>query len=480
MNEGFDQWGQDKQPDKNLTKKTEPHYLAYVLYTSGSTGKPKGVRMPGSGLVNLLHWQNKQFTNKERRVLQFTSLNFDVSFQEIFSTLCFGSTLCLISEGRRRDMSEVMKEVEKNKITHLFVPYIVLKNLAEFVTSGYGDSYSLEEIITAGEQLKLTKDIDGFLNKGNIKLVNQYGPTEAHVVSSYTLDRSKDLPALPPIGKPIDNTQLYVVGDGEQLVPIGVPGELYIGGAQLARGYLNLPELTKEKFIQNPFVNKEDSKVYRTGDLVRRLPDGNIEYLGRIDDQVKIRGYRVEPGEIESAIQKSGLVISSVVIAKEEKDGSKRLIGYVVAGEKFDKDGMIVYLKSRLPEYMVPALWVELESIPLTPNGKTDKKALPDPDITKELSNQYEAPRDEIEEKLASIWEELLGLERIGVNDNFFEMGGHSLLATRAVSAIEREFSINSPVKTLFEFTSISELRKYIKVVKSNKTKKIESEVFDL
>ncbi|MBK8549759.1 MAG: non-ribosomal peptide synthase/polyketide synthase [Ignavibacteria bacterium] len=469
----------NKQPVHNLKDKVSPENLIYVLYTSGSTGNPKGVRMPGSSLVNLLLWQDKQFVNNQRRVLQFTSLNFDVSFQEIFSTLCFGSTLCLISRDRRIDMSEVLKDIDKYKITHLFVPYIVLKNLAEVILSGKGDSYSLEEIITAGEQLKLTNDINELLEKSNINIVNQYGPTETHVVSSYKLERGNELPSLPPIGKPVDNTQLYVADESGQLVPIGVPGELYIGGVQLARGYLNLTELTKEKFIQNPFENK-DSIVYRTGDLVRWLPDGNIEYLGRIDDQVKIRGYRVEPGEIESAIQESGLVSASVVIAKEDKDGNKRLIGYVVADEAFDKDGIILYLKSRLPEYMVPAFWVELESIPVTPNGKTDKKALPDPDITMELSNQYEAPRNETEEKLAAIWKELMGLERIGVNDNFFELGGHSLLATRAVSLIEKEFSINIPVKALFDFTSISELGKYIKVVKSNKTKRIESDVFDL
>jgi amino acid adenylation domain-containing protein len=285
-------------------RRAKPDSLAYIIYTSGSTGTPKGVKMPGSNLVNLLNWQEKQFKNKKRRVLQFTSLNFDVSFQEIFSTLCFGSTLYLINADRRIDMSEMLKDIKAFGITHLFVPYIVLKNIAEHISSQVGgDSYSLEEIITAGEQLKLTRDIESLLRKSSIVLINQYGPTEAHVVSSYRININNEISTLPPIGKPIDNTQLYIVSENNKPAPVGVPGELYIGGVQVARGYLNLPELTKEKFIKNPFSDDKRSRVYRTGDLCRWLPDGNIEYLGRADDQIKIRGYRVELGEIETFLQ---------------------------------------------------------------------------------------------------------------------------------------------------------------------------------
>ncbi|MBK8549761.1 MAG: amino acid adenylation domain-containing protein [Ignavibacteria bacterium] len=448
----------DKQPVNNLTEKAKPHFLAYVLYTSGSTGNPKGVRMPGSGLVNLLNWQNKQFTNKQRRVLQFTSLNFDVSFQEIFSTLCYGSTLCLISEGRRRDMSEVMKDIAKNKITHLFVPYIVLKNLAEFNSTGSEDLNSLEEIITAGEQLKLTKDIDAFLNKGNIKLVNQYGPTEAHVVSSYKIDGNSDQTPLPPIGKPIDNTQLYILRNGEEPVPVGVTGELHIAGVQLAHGYLNLPDLTKEKFIKDPFRSASDARMYRTGDLARWMSDGNIEYMGRTDDQIKIRGYRVELGEIESVLQQNETVKQAVVLAREDKAGNKRLTGYIVTGEQFVKDDLISYMRNRLPEYMIPGLWVEMESLPITPNGKIDKKALPDPDVSELLTNEYTAPRNEDEAKLANIWMEVLDLERVGINDNFFELGGHSLLAMRVISSIRKELGSELAIKDIFQSPTIAEL----------------------
>ncbi|HMQ70356.1 MAG TPA: amino acid adenylation domain-containing protein, partial [Ignavibacteria bacterium] len=469
----------NSQKDSNPDERVKPDNLTYVLYTSGSTGNPKGVRMPGRGLVNLLSWQDRQFENKKRKVLQFTSLNFDVSFQEIFSTLCYGSTLCLISADRRIDMEEVTNDIAKYGITHLFVPYIVLKNLSEILRERSGDNLPLEQIITAGEQLKITEDIKAILDKG-ISIVNQYGPTEAHVVSSYTLVNSRDLPVLPPIGKPIFNTQLYILNEDQKPVPVGVKGELYIGGIQIARGYLNLPELTNRSFIKDPFSKDPDARLYRTGDTARWLSDGNIEYTGRADDQIKIRGYRVELGEIESIIQQHKSVRKAVTLAKEDNTGNKRLAAYVVPEDNFDKEEIISYIKAKLPEYMVPSLWVEVEEIPLTPNGKVDKRALPDPDITAGISGNYEEPRNETEEKLALIWQDLLGSGKIGIHDNFFELGGHSLLATRAVSAIRKQFSVNIPIKSLFEFTSIADLGKYIDLIKSNKEKDDESEVFDL
>ena len=451
------------QSQENLTDKRDPESLAYMLYTSGSTGNPKGVRMPGSNLVNLLLWQDKQFKNRQRKVLQFTALNFDVSFQEIFSTICFGSTLYLISGERRIDMAEVMKDIEKFGITHLFIPFIVLKNLAEYIVTGSGETYSLQEIITAGEQLKLTKEIESLLEKG-ISIVNQYGPTEAHVVSSYTVPAKNNISDLPPIGKPVDNTQLYILDGKGKPVPARVAGELYIAGAQVARGYLNLPELTEEKFVRDIFSKDENAKMYRTGDLARWLPDGNIEYLGRGDDQIKIRGYRVELGEIESVLQKSELVNGAVVLAKEDKAGNKRLIGYVVSNSKgdFDKEAVDSYLRSRLPEYMVPGVWVKLDNIPLNANGKVDRKALPDPDLSGLLSNEYTAPRNETEEKLENIWKELLGVDRAGIYDNFFELGGHSLLVIRLISAIRKSLDIEITVNSVFENPNIKSLAEHI------------------
>ncbi|MEO6549687.1 MAG: amino acid adenylation domain-containing protein [Ferruginibacter sp.] len=443
---------------ENPSRKYHPDQLAYLIYTSGSTGRPKGVKMPGGAVVNLLNWQEKQFFNKKRRVLQFASLNFDVSFQEIFSTLCFGSTLYLIDAERRKDAVELLKDIVNFEITHLFVPYIVLKNLAESIAlmSSY-DALWLEEVIVAGEQLKLTEDIL-FLLKRNIgSIINQYGPTEAHVVSSYKIDMYGDLPVLPPIGKPIDNTRLYILGSNQQLVPTRVSGELYIGGVQVAHGYLNQPEQTVEKFIPDFFSNDPTARLYKTGDMARWLPDGNIEYLGRIDDQVKIRGFRVELGEIESTLQQSGLVKSAAVLAKADNTGTNKLIAYVVPDGTFDKDALQAFLKTKLPDFMVPASWVVLESLPVTHNGKLDKKALPEPDAIELSGNQYVAPRNELEEKLASIWQEILQVERVGIFDNFFELGGHSLLIMRLVSAIRKKLDLNLLINDIFIYPTIAD-----------------------
>ncbi|MEO7532772.1 MAG: amino acid adenylation domain-containing protein, partial [Ferruginibacter sp.] len=450
------------QPTKNINTTTTPNRLAYILYTSGSTGIPKGVKMPESNLVNLLRWQEKQFENYDRKVLQFASLNFDVSFQEIFSTLCFGSALHLVSEDRRKDMAEIVKDIDEQGLTHLFVPYIVLKSLAEYVAPLDRNALYLEEIIVAGEQLKLTEDIGIFLEKNNIKLINQYGPTEAHVVSSYNVTDNYLTTPLPPIGKPIDNVQLYILNPGKDLCAVSIPGELYIAGAQVAQGYLDRPELTAEKFIPNIFDTEGESLMYKTGDLARWLPDGNIEYLGRIDEQVKIRGYRIELGEIESVLQQSELVKQAVVLAKEDNSGSKRLVAYVVPEAAFDKESMITHLRSRLPEYMVPALWVELESLPLSPNGKIDRKALPNPDLNLASGRGYVAPRNEMEQKLANIWQELLGVEKVGVHDNFFHLGGHSLLAMKMVAHMKKTLLISIPIQVLFQFTTINDLSNYL------------------
>ncbi|HEX8462607.1 MAG TPA: amino acid adenylation domain-containing protein [Segetibacter sp.] len=446
------------QPVANPQVKRTPGYLAYVLYTSGSTGIPKGVEMPGSGLVNLLSWQEKQFDNDKRNVLQFASLNFDVSFQEIFSTLCFGNSLYLIAEDRRKDMSEMLRDISQNRISHLFIPYIVLQSLAEASLTSEEDVSSLRDIIVAGEQLKLTEDIQKFLDKNKTKLTNQYGPTEAHVVSSYTVTGNYKSNPLPPIGKPIDNIQLYILDANGRLCPKGVAGELCIGGVQVAQGYLNRPELTAEKFIKDPFSKEPGARLYKSGDLARWMPDDNLEYLGRIDEQVKIRGYRVELGEIESILQQSELVSQSVVLAKVDKSGNKQLVGYIIANETFDKVAVTAYLKSRLPEYMVPALWVEVESLPLSPNGKIDKKALSLLAVNEQAGVEYVAPRNETEQNLANIWQEVLGIQKVGTHDNFFEIGGHSILAMQVISSIRRKLKLEVGIKNLFVHPTIAGL----------------------
>ncbi|UOE51897.1 amino acid adenylation domain-containing protein [Mucilaginibacter sp. SMC90] len=434
--------------------------LIYILYTSGSTGKPKGVMMPERAMFNLLNWQETQFKNKNRRVLQFAAYTFDVSFQEIFSTLCFGNTLCLIDGDTRRDMNALIDHIVKYELTHLFFPVVVLQNLAEQIISDPKISLLVEEIIVAGEQLKITDEVRTLIRSADIKVINQYGPTEAHVVSSFTVD-SSTISVLPPIGAPVSNTQIYIRSASGELSPLGVPGEICIGGVQVARGYLNQPELTKEKFIADAYSEEPNAKLYRTGDQGRWLADGNIEYLGRIDDQVKIRGYRIEPGEIEQVLLQHENVRQAVALAKADKQGTKRLTAYVVMDETaYDKQELQNYLGERLPEYMVPRLWVNLQSLPLTPNGKTDKKALPEVETSHEES--YTAPQTATEKQLAKIWEELLGVEKVGTKDNFFELGGHSLLAMRVISQVRKELNKELKIRDLFMYPVIADLAKQL------------------
>jgi acyl carrier protein len=250
-----------------------------------------------------------------------------------------------------------------------------------------------------------------------------------------------------------------------QLCPVGVAGPLYIAGDGVGRGYVNNAALTAEKFIKDPFSNNDDqSLMYGTGDLVKWLADGNIEFIGRVDEQVKIRGYRIEPGEIESILKQCELVSEAVVLAKEDKQGGYRLVGYIVADGYYDKEGIIAYLKDKLPDYMIPSLIMEVETMPLTANGKVDRRALPDPDASELLTHEYVAPRNDAERALAKIWQEVLGVEQVGIHDDFFELGGHSLLAVRVVYYIERNLLISIPINVIFEFTTISSLIKYLEI----------------
>jgi thioesterase domain-containing protein/acyl carrier protein len=417
--------------------------------------------MHGTALVNLLSWQEQQFENKHRKVLQFASLNFDVSFQDIFSTLCFGSSLYLITGDRRIDMTEVIKDLRENQITHLFIPFIVLKNLAEHLLPLYNNSFKLQEIIVAGEQLKLTEDIKSLVRKGGIRIVNQYGPTEAHVVSSYTISPHGDFPTLPPIGKPIDNCKLYILDSAGGLCPIGIMGELHIGGVQVAKGYLNKPQLTAEKFVVDSFLNDGEGRLYKTGDIARWMPDGNIEYLGRKDDQVKVRGYRIELGEIESILQECPVVRQGVVVAREDSLGNNRLVGYVVPQGEFNKEELVAYLEKKLPSYMVPALWIKMDQLPVTSNGKINRDALPNPGTSELLDEQYIAPQTEAEKAISDIWQELLKIEHVGIKDNFFELGGHSMLVLQIVNRI-RKLGYEIQAKDLFKYQTVEQQSKFI------------------
>ncbi|MEH2097079.1 MAG: amino acid adenylation domain-containing protein [Nostoc sp.] len=452
------------QAQNNLDINIHPDNLAYVIYTSGSTGKPKGVAMPHRPLVNLISWQSQTSTvGFGSKTLQYTPISFDVSFQEIFATLTIGGTLVLISESMRREPTHLLQFLNQVGIERLFLPYVALQQLAEIARIEGIVPWSLREVITAGEQLRITDAIAHLFHKlPNCTLHNHYGPSETHVVTAFTLANSPiNWSVLPPIGRPIANSQIYLLDSQLQPVPVGVPGELYIGGIGIARGYLNRLDLTDARFIRNPFNN---SKLYKTGDLARYLPDGNIEYLSRIDRQVKIRGFRIELGEIEALLAQHPSVKTSVLIDREDVPGQKRLVAYVVQNQQYENDSQLIlelrhFLKQKLPEYMIPTAFVCLEKLPLTPSGKLDRRALPAPDRSRPiLEVALITPRTITEQKMVGIWIKILGIDRVGIQDNFFELGGNSLLAAQLMIYVRETFQVQMPVRCIFEQQTIEGL----------------------
>jgi amino acid adenylation domain-containing protein len=437
--------------------------LVYVIYTSGSTGRPKGTGMAHRSMVNLIEWHRNIFGDGAgQRVLQFAALSFDVAFQEIFSTLCTGGTLVLLSEWIRRDAQVLAQFLSQHLIERLFVPPLMLQSLAESCQASGVVPGSLRDVITAGEQLRISPEISGLFEKLNqCWLHNHYGPTETHVVTSLTLrGEPGQWPVLPTIGQPISNTQIYVLDGQRQPVPLGVAGEIYIGGVAVAQGYRGRAELTAQRFIQDPFRAEEGARLYRTGDLGRWRTDGTLEYLGRNDDQVKIRGYRIELGEIEAQLARHEQVKEAAVVVREDVAGEKRLVAYITLRTQADPgvEELRTYLKALLPEYMIPSAFVTLESLPLTPNGKLNRRGLPAPELAAYVSREYEPPQGEVEKVLAQIWQQLLRVARVGRLDNFFELGGHSLLATQVTVRIRSSLSIDMPIRMLFEHPTLHQL----------------------
>jgi amino acid adenylation domain-containing protein len=449
--------------DSNLAQVVTPENLAYVIYTSGSTGQPKGVAMNHAPLVNLIRWQlQASCATLGTRTGQFTSIGFDVSFQEMFSTWCSGGILVLIPEDVRRDGRLLLKMLAEASIERLFLPFVALEQLAQSATNSSFLPIHLRELITAGEQLQITPVLADFLKKlPNCRLENQYGPTESHVVTAFSVGDLSSVSSIPPIGRPIANTQIYILDPKLQPVPIGVAGELYIGGDGLARGYFNRPELTYTKFIPNPFATEKSPKLYKTGDLARYLSDGNIEFLGRIDNQVKIRGFRIELGEIESVLISHPQVKQAVAIVVNTPEGNKYLAAYVVEQDSSNLTNrdLRAFLKAKLPDYMIPATFVMLATLPLTPNGKVDRRALPAPKYSRQASRDtFAPPRDNLELQLTKIWERVLGIQPIGITDNFFELGGHSLMAVKLVTEIEKTCGKNILLSTLFQSQTIEDI----------------------
>jgi amino acid adenylation domain-containing protein len=465
------EWTQlDGMSRSNPVSVARPDNLAYIIYTSGSTGKPKGVLMTQGNLVHFLsaHLREAALVDSDR-VLQFASLNFDVSVEEIFSPLLAGAAVVMRAAefiGVGADFSDF---ITHHGITILDLPTALWHRWSEeLVSQGRAVPASVRLLIVGGEKARKESYLAWCKLSGHDKVrwMNAYGPTEATVsCTTFTPDPGwADRYAEIPIGKPIANMRMHVLDAGLSPVPIGVPGELCIAGDGLSRGYLNRPELTAEKFVPDPFSSELGARMYRSGDLVRYLADGNIEYLGRIDTQVKLRGFRIEPGEIEAVLSTLEGVREAVVLVREYIPGDRRLVAYVAAEEvldRWDADSLRAALLKSLPTYMVPAHFLMLNSLPLTPNGKIDRNVLPAPDVVRS-DDDYVAPRTSVEATLASIWAEVLGLDRVSTSDNFFKLGGHSLLATQAISKIRSTMRIELPLRTLFEQPTLSGLAQHI------------------
>ncbi|MGB7604816.1 MAG: amino acid adenylation domain-containing protein [Lutisporaceae bacterium] len=458
----------------NLEKINDSNNLAYIIYTSGTTGKPKGAMLKHSNLNNFVTCFNRQFKKEfgsDDRVLSLTNYVFDVSVCEFFVSLTSGAALYINDKHKTFDPMEIGKLIIDNKITFTYIPPSLLSDVYENLKIDK-NNVKLKKLLVGVEAIRgetLNKFYD--LNE-DIEIVNGYGPTEATICSTfYRVSKNEVLDKTVPIGKPVGNTSIYILNKFLKAVPVGIVGEIYISGASVARGYLNKSELTSEKFVENPF--KPGTKMYMTGDLASWLPDGNIEFLGRRDNQVKIRGFRIELGEIENKILQHEAVKETVVIVKENKEKEKCICAYVVSEKDINELNLKGYLKETLPEYMVPAYFVQLDKLPLTSNGKLDRRALPEPNLDYTL-NEYEAPRNEIEEKLSKIWSEVLGIEKVGINDNFFDLGGHSLKATALISKIHKELNKEIPLKELFKSPTIKAISKFIESAEENLYSKIE------
>jgi amino acid adenylation domain-containing protein len=436
--------------------------LAYVVYTSGSTGGPKGAMNTHGGILNRLLWMQDKFGLKEDdRVLQKTPICFDISLWEFFWPLMVGAELVMAKPGGHLDPEYLAKVVEEKKITTLhFVPYA----LRIFVDSVGAEKCSgVRRVICSGEVLPLDLQ-SAFLSKFQSKLHNLYGPTEASVDVTFWACEQTHSGKSVPIGKPIANTQIHVLDELMEPAPLGIPGELYIGGAGLARGYLGQPELTAQRFVPSPFSATPGERLYRTGDLARYRPDGNLEFLGRIDDQVKISGHRIEPREVEEVIQSHPAVQQAAVVVNEEM-GLTRLAAYIVprAGQSVNAFDLKRQIRQKLPEPMVPAAIVEIKELPLTASGKVDRKRLPKAESIKtSTAEPAKAPRTEIERFIAEIWQEHLQVANIGVDDNFFDLGGHSMMILPIHERLAVRFGEQITVIDLFSYPSISALAKYL------------------
>ncbi|MBE6051591.1 MAG: amino acid adenylation domain-containing protein [Clostridium sp.] len=452
---------------ENINTEVSGENLLYIIYTSGTTGNPKGVMIEHRNLLNLIEFEyedtNIQFDEK---VLQFTTNSFDVCYQEIFSTLLAGGQLFIISDEDKQDVEMLFDFISKNNIKNVFLPTSYLKFIL-----GIEEYLSLlptciKNIITAGEQLIITDALREYIVKNDIVLHNHYGPAETHVVTTFTIDKSSDIPDVPPIGRPIKNDRVYILDENKNPQPLGVVGELYISGKSVGRGYLNREDLTNEKFLQDPYF-KED-KMYKTGDLAKWNNEGVLEYIGRADFQVKIRGFRIEIGEVEAAIANYKDVKEVIVLAKENNKKEKYLCAYMTTNTSIDSKEIRKYLSEKIPAYMIPTYFMVIDSIPLTHNQKVDRGKLPEPQEVEKCSVQECKLDNDVQRNILKIWRDTLQIGDIGLDDNFFDIGGNSFLLLKVQVKINKIYPNKLRVIDLFKLTSIRMIANYI-----NKDKEI-------
>ena len=451
----------DKNPLDSAA--TSDRDLAYVIYTSGSTGSPKGVMVEHAGLVNAVNWiaGTLKLSHLDRCLLK-TPITFDAAGRELFPILISGGTLVITEPNGHRDCRYLAEMIQRERITILHCVPSLLRLIVE--EPAFEDASTMRAVMSGGEALT-PQTVKRFQSRIGAKLYNVYGPTETIIDSTYWPVAESGEQSNVSIGRPIPNAQVYILDDLFRRVAIGVTGHLYIGGIGLARGYVGRPELTGDKFVPDPFSGKLGARLYKTGDLARYRPDGNIDYLGRGDHQVKIRGFRIELGEIEGTLALHPAVLEAIVLVHEDESGDKRLLAYVTAQEETYSTAseLRTFLKDRLPEHMMPAAFIVLDSFPLNANGKVNRRALPAPDAQRpELDEAFVACRTPTEELLAQIWAHVLGVQRVGIHDNFFQLGGHSLLATQVVSRIREAFKVEMPLRHLFETPTVAGLAERI------------------
>jgi amino acid adenylation domain-containing protein len=460
-----------RQPVTDLVNQSAPKNLAYVIYTSGSTGVPKGAMVEQQGMVNHLYAKIYALDLIESDCIAETApQSFDISIWQFLSALLVGGTTYIFSEETTHDPARLLDGVEKESVSILeVVPSLLRFMLDELDARGASKNKlaALRWLLLTGEALPPHLIREWFAHYSTIPLMNAYGPTEcSDDVTHYSIFQSPPTEmTITPIGRAVANMRLYILDKYMQPVPVGIPGELYVGGIGVGRGYFNNPEKTAAIFSADPFVPGPEARFYKTGDLVRWLPDGNIEFLGRIDFQVKIRGFRIELGEIEAALGKHPSVQEAVVMDRADAAGLKHLVAYITTHvDVHDKDlisSLRDYIKTALPDYMVPGAFVLLDRFPLTPNGKIDRKSLPDPDISLR-EQEIILPRTPLESKLVQIWSDVLGVENISITDNFFDRGGHSLLATRLFVRIRNAFGVDLPLRVLFDSPTVDDLARQI------------------